>query len=132
MDKVDAVESLQESSAPDSLINVSGVESSEILVLDSGVRVRLLGVKENPNRSFEACEFLRRITANQRVFMKQDKIRETKEGGPLAYVYLEDGRFLNAMLVKYDLVDVDEDTPFKYRERFLKRQRDNRNVSPKT
>ena len=107
-------------------LRIRTVESSEILILDSGLRVRLLGVRENPARSAEACEFLRRITADQSVFMKEDKQKLSNSGEPMVYLYLEDGRFINALLVKYDLVDVDEDTPFRYRERFLKRQRDNR------
>ena len=105
---------------------ITQVESPEVLILDSAIRIRLLGVRANAPRMHEAIEFLRKSCGSQRVFMNQDKVKFDRDGLPLAYVYLENGLFVNALLVKHDLVDVDEDTPFKYRERFLKRQFDNR------
>ncbi len=108
------------------LYKVDSVESPEIVSLESFGKIRLLGIRTNPFQFDKAMRFLERATAETLVFMNQDKLKSDETGLPLAYLYREDGTFLNALLVKYDLVDVDERTPFKYKERFLKRQRDNR------
>jgi len=97
-----------------------------LLTLNTGLRIRLLGIRRNEDKALEAMEFLRRMLEGQLVFMKHDKVKTDHLGTELVYLYLENGSFLNALLVKYDLVDVEDTIPFKYKERFQKRQADNR------
>jgi endonuclease YncB( thermonuclease family) len=78
-------------------------------MLDGNERVRLIGVDTpetvHPNKPVErfgkeASAFTTKLVQGKRVRMEYDWQRTDKYGRTLGYVYLEDGRFVNAEIIK--------------------------------
>ena len=97
---------------------VKEVVSPEVLVLNNGLRIRLLGVKSRPAKSAEAVRFLRDKTRGQRVFTRFDARKYDDDNNLLCYLYLSNKTFLNAHLIKNGLADVDSEMDYKYRSKF--------------
>jgi len=100
--------------------SVKEITSPEILVLDNGLKIRLLGVKEKPDKNGAAVQFLKERTHGQKVFMRFDAMKYDRENNLLCYLYLWNKTFLNAHLVKNGLVDVNTAFDYKYKMKFLK------------
>jgi len=98
---------------------VKDIVSPEQLVIGDGLKVRLLGIKEKPETSSKAIQFLRDKTRGQKVFMKFDAVKHDERNNLLCYLYLQNKAFLNAHLIKKGLADVDTSLNYKYKQRFL-------------
>jgi len=98
---------------------VKEIISPEVLILDNGLKVKLLGVREKPDKKGVAIQFLKEKTRGQKVFMKFDAVKYDKENNLLCYLYLWNKTFLNAHLIKKGLADVDTTLDYKYRSKFL-------------
>jgi site-specific DNA-methyltransferase (adenine-specific) len=98
---------------------VKEIVSPEILVLNNGLKIRLLGVKEKTEKDGKAIEFLREKTRGQKVFLKFDSIKYDEKNNLLCYLYLKNKTFINAHLIKNELVDVDTTLDYKYKSKFL-------------
>lgn len=96
------------------------------LTLSDGRGVRLIGVKERPERRAEAIDFLRKKTKGQKVFFKEDPAAPMENGITPVYLYLWNRTFINAHLIKKGLALVDESRDFRHRERFLGYQKKSR------
>ena len=99
---------------------VKEIISPEVLILDNGLKIRLIGVKEKPEKNGAAIQFLKEKTRGQKVFMRFDAVKHDKENNLLCYLYLWNKTFLNAHLIKNGLVDVENSFDYKYKSRFLK------------
>jgi micrococcal nuclease len=109
---------------------VERVVDGDTLVLDGGERVRLIGVDtpetvhpERPVERFgkEASEFTRRMAEGRAVRLEFDSAgagRTDRYGRTLAYVYLEDGTFLNAEIIRQGYGFAYTRFPFRYLEEF--------------
>jgi len=100
------------------LYSVKEVLSPELLRLDNGITIRLIGVAEETIHREQAIQFLDSKTNGQRVFLKFDKIKHDENGNLLTYVYLKNRTFINAHLIKSGLVSVDIIREYKYRQKF--------------
>jgi site-specific DNA-methyltransferase (adenine-specific) len=100
------------------LYSVTEVISPEILRLNNGLTLRLIGVAEEPSRREQAVTFLTEKTRGERVFLRFDKIKYDDAGNLLSYVYLKNKTFLNAHLIKGGFVSVDTSQDYKYRHKF--------------
>ena len=98
---------------------VKEIISPEILILNNGLKIRLLGVKENPEKNGEAIQFLREKTCGQKVFIKFDTTKYDEKNNLLCYLYLWNKTFLNAHLIKNCLADMDVAKDYKYKSKFL-------------
>lgn len=98
---------------------VKEILSPEVLLLDNGLKIKLLGVKGNPKKDKEAVQFLQNKTHGQKVFLKFDTMKYDDRNNLLCYLYLWNKTFLNAHLIKNNLVDVDTKIEYKYKDRFL-------------
>ena len=98
---------------------VKEIISPAVLVLNNGLRVKLLGVKEKEENREDAIKFLREKTQGQKVFMRFDSINYDKDNNLLCYLYLWNKTFLNAHLIKENLVYVDTSVEYKYKKQFL-------------
>lgn len=87
--------------------------------LNNDLTVKLLGIKEIPNLSEKATDFLESKTKNKKVFLKYDNTKYDKNNNLLCYLYLENKTFINAHLIKTGLVDVDRKLDFKYKDKFF-------------
>lgn len=99
---------------------VKEIASPEILILNNGLKIRLLGIKERRDKTDEAIRFLREKIKGQKVFMKFDSEKYDEKNNLLCYLYLWNKTFLNAHLIKNGLVDVDTVHEYKLKLKFLK------------
>jgi site-specific DNA-methyltransferase (adenine-specific) len=102
------------------LLRVAAVLSPTVLELNTGARVRLLGVAVPDENVVAAVEYLRDATQGTRVFMRYDEETHDSEGNLLCYLYLENKTFLNAHLIKRRLATVDGSRQFRFKERFVR------------
>ncbi|MBA7585700.1 hypothetical protein ES708_27688 [subsurface metagenome] len=99
---------------------VKEVISPKILILNNGLKIRLLGVKERPEKNGGAIQFLKEKTLGQKVLIKFDIVKYDEENNLLCYLYLRNKTFLNAHLIKNGLVDVSTTIEYKHKSRFIK------------
>jgi modification methylase len=109
----------QNSKKREEYFTIKEVISPELLKLDNGLTIRLLGVKQNVSKNGKAIDFLIRRTQGQKVFLKYDRIKYDSENRLCCYLYLQNKTFINAHLIKSGMVDVDEEHEYKYKEKFL-------------
>jgi DNA modification methylase len=102
---------------------ISRILSPSLLLLDNGLKIRLLGIAEKKETRKEAIAFLEEKTKGQRVFLKFDEHKYDKDNNLLCYLYLSNKTFLNAHLIKNGFADIDTSIPYKYQVKFLKERR---------
>ena len=114
---------------------VARVIDGDTIELDGKEKVRLTGVDtpetvdpRKPVQYFgkEASEFTRRMAEGKRVRLEFDQDTKDRYGRTLAYVYLEDGTFLNAEIIKQGYGFAYTKYPFKYMEEFRQYEREAR------
>ena len=98
---------------------VKEVLSPEVILLDNGLKVRLLGVKENKAANGKALKFLTEKFRGEKVFLKYDSIKHDKDGNLLCYVYLKNKTFINAHLIKNHLAEADSSLDYRYKTKFI-------------
>ena len=103
--------------------SVKEIVSPEMLILDNGLKIKLLGVKKNPEKNSDAIRFLKEKTRGQKVFLKFDATKYDAENNLLCYLYLENKTFINAHLIKNGLVDADTTHSYKNKSKFLEYKR---------
>ncbi len=114
---------------------VTRVIDGDTIVLEGMGTVRLIGVDtpetvdpRRPVQRFgkEASEFTRALLAGRRVRVAYDQERTDRYGRTLAYVYLLDGTFVNAEIVRQGYGLAYTRFPFKYLDAFRRHERDAR------
>ena len=117
---------------------VERVVDGDTLLLQSGERVRLIGVDtpetKHPSKPVqyfgkEASAFTRRMVEGKRVRLEFDQgnvVRGHKDryGRTLAYVFLEDGTLLNAEIIKQGYGHAYTQFPFSRMEEFRRLERE--------
>lgn len=103
----------------DEFFTVKEIIGLETLKLNNDLVIKLLGVKNNPNKSKEAVNFLKDKTSRQRVFLRFDNQKYDKNNNLLCYLYLQNKTFINAHLIKNKLVEVDNNFDYKYKTKFI-------------
>lgn len=99
---------------------VKKVISPSELILDTGAKIHLIGVKPNGKRNnIEAIQFLGNLTKGQRVFLRFDEAKHDKDNNLLCYLYLKNKTFVNAHLIKNRLVEVDTTLDYRMKSKFL-------------
>jgi len=114
---------------------VKRVIDGDTLLLANDERVRLIGVDtpetkhpQKPVEHFgkEAYLFTKSMVEGKEVRLEYDQQRRDKYGRLLAYVYLMDGTFLNAEIIKQGYGFAYTRFPFKYLEEFRRYEREAR------
>lgn len=109
------------------VVRVKHVIDGDTLLLNNGERVRLIGVDtpetkhpQKPVEHFgeEAYCFTQRMVEGKEVRLEYDQTRRDRYGRILAYVYLMDGTFLNAEIIKQGYGFAYTKYPFKYLDEF--------------
>jgi len=106
---------------------VKKVISASELILDTGAKIHLIGVKLNGERNAEAIEFLKNLTKGEKVFLRFDEVKHDEDNNLLCYLYLKNKTFVNARLIRTDLVNVDTTYSYKYKTKFLEYNRSRKN-----
>ncbi len=99
--------------------SVKEIVSPELIILNSGLKIKLLGVKGKKAVNGEALKFLSGKLKGEKVFLKFDSVKHDSDGTLLCYLYLKNKTFINAHLIKNNLADVDTVLDYKYKARFL-------------
>lgn len=111
------------------------VINGNTIVLDGNEKVRLIGVDtpetKDPRESVqyfsqEAYKFTKSLVEGKKVRLGFDQTRKDKSGRTVAYVYLEDGTFLNAEIIKQGYGFTYTKYPFKYLEEFRQYEKEAR------
>lgn len=118
---------------------VERVIDGDTVVLKGGDRVRYIGVDtpelHHPNKPVEAyareaMEFNRRLVEGKKIIMEFDVDREDRYKRKLAYVFLEDGMFVNAELLRQGYAQLLTFPPnVKYVDLFTKMQKQARDAN---
>jgi len=103
----------------DEFFTVKEIIDPETLKLNNDLVVKLLGVKNNPNKLKEAVNFLKDKTSKQRIFLRFDNLKYDKNNNLLCYLYLQNKTFINAHLIKNGYVLVNQEMDYKYKEKFI-------------
>lgn len=98
--------------------SVKEIISSELLRLNNDLIVRLIGIKQKPEKNGKATEYLINKVRGNKVFFKYDEVKHDKENNLMVYLYLENKTFINAHLLKENLALVDNSIDFKYKSKF--------------
>lgn len=121
--------------AQDAIFTVTKVIDGDTLTLNDGTRVRLIGVDTpelhhptKPVQFFaeEAYKFTRKLAEGKKVRLAYDWQKIDKYDRTLAYVYLMDGTFINAEIIKKGYGFAYTKYPFKYLEDFRKYEKEAR------
>lgn len=114
---------------------VKRVVDGDTLLLSNGERVRLIGVDtpetvhpKKPVERFgkEASVFTKKLCEGKIVRLEYDQNKRDKYKRLLAYVYLKDGTFVNAEIVKQGYGYAYTRFPFKYLEEFREYEKEAR------
>lgn len=108
------------SASRENYFTVKCILSPELLILNSGVKIRLIGIKGDKNTNGDAIDFLRTKLAGQKVFLRHDSQKYDRNNNLLCYLYLQNRTFINAHLIKNRFAVVDDSIDFKYKDKFLK------------
>lgn len=112
---------------------VKRVIDGDTLHLTNGEKVRLIGVNtpetKHPRKPVEyfgkeADLFTKKMVEGKEVRLEFDWQRRDKYGRLLAYVYLTDGGFLNAEIIKQGYGFAYTKYPFKYLDEFRKYEKE--------
>ena len=112
--KIDSSEPVREQ-----FYSVKEVVSPESMILSNGLKIKLIGVKPKKEVFDAALNFLNSKLKNQRVFLRFDNTKYDGNGNLLCYLYLKNKTFINAHLIKNNLVDVDTILDFHYKNKFI-------------
>jgi len=111
------------------------VIDGDTILLAGNEKVRLIGVgtpetrdEDRPVQYFgkEAYEFTRSLVEGKKVRLEYGMNRKDKYGRTLAYVYLEDGTFLNAEIIKQGYGYLYRAFIFKYFDKFWQYEKEAR------
>ena len=117
------------------IIICARVVDGDTIVLSNNERVRLIGVDtpetKHPKKPVEyfgreATAFTKRMVGGKVIKLRYDQQRRDKYGRLLAYVYLPNGIFLNAEIIKQGYGYAYTKFPFKYMEEFRQYEKEAR------
>ncbi|HAL18635.1 MAG TPA: hypothetical protein DCO86_03325 [Spirochaetaceae bacterium] len=102
------------------LFTVCNIVSPEIIELNGGLKIRLIGIKEKSQHIEEAVNYLKKLFEKQRVYLKYDNIKHDENDNLLCYVYLPNKTFVNRHLLKTNFVSVDVSYDYRVKNKFVK------------
>jgi site-specific DNA-methyltransferase (adenine-specific) len=102
---------------------VAEVPGPDSVVLDDGVRVRLLGVAPLKGRERRAVERLWELVRGKKVYWREDPACPAENGPPLVYLYLRNRTPVNRHLIRTGLVSVDTRRDYRFRKAFQEERR---------
>ena len=104
--------------------SVKEVISPELIKLNNDLTVRLIGIKEKAEINGDAKNYLNTKTKGQKVFLKYDEKKHDSNNNLLCYLYLQNKTFINAHLIKNNLVEVDTSYHYKLLNKFINLKKD--------
>ncbi len=99
--------------------SVKEICSPNEMILNTGLRIRLIGVKPIKEKISPAKKFLKDKTTGQKIFLKFDEVKQEEGDNLLCYVYLKNKTFINAYLIKNGFATTDSRFKYRHYKRFL-------------
>ncbi len=103
--------------SPDRTYTVADVVGPDTLKVDTGLIVRLLGVRVE--RKEDAVKYLEDKILGKKVYLKFDSGNSAQNGAVPAYVYLKNRIFVNRYLVKSHIASPDTSVHHKFKRKFI-------------
>jgi len=104
------------------LYKVIDIIDKQTVKLDTGLLVRFLGVKIT--KKDEAIEYLKHRILKRKVYLRFDNGSVLEESKVSAYVYLKNGIFVNAYLIKSGMAKADTTRDYKYKTKFIELEKE--------
>ncbi len=101
----------------DRLYKVVEIVDAKTIRLDTGLKVELLGIDIVDKE--KALDYLRKKVLKKRVGLQFDSMHSSDNGKVRAYVYLKNGIFVNAYLIKSGIAEPDLTENYRYKNRFI-------------
>jgi len=99
------------------LYKVTEILNEDTLKLNTGLKVKLLGVKINSKK--EAIQYLKKYVLGKNVFLKFENNEFSNNDTIMAYVYLRNKIFINRYLIKSGIGVPDLSSGFRFKNKFL-------------
>ncbi len=99
------------------LYKVTEILNEDTLKLNTGLKVKLLGVKINKKE--EAIQYLKKYVLGKNVFLKFENNKFSDNDTIMAYVYLRNKIFINRYLIKSGIAVPDLSSEFRFKNKFL-------------
>lgn len=99
--------------------SVKEIISPNLIQLNTGLIVKLIGITPDTNVSDQAIAYIKGKTKGRKVYMRFDDVKYDDKNNLLCYLYLDNKTFINAHLLKNKLAIVDTDMNYKYKLKFM-------------
>ncbi len=107
-------------SAQDDYYKIRSVVDANLLELNSGAVIKLIGIEPLKEKRLKTIEYLKKLVLNKPVYLKYDEIKYFDDEILLAYVYLKNKTFVNAKLIKAGMANPANKYNYKYIDKFNK------------
>jgi modification methylase len=87
---------------------VKEILSTNLLMLNTGLKIKMYGIRPIPEKEVDLLNFLVRKLKGKQIFLKFDDTKYDDDNNLLGYIYLKNKTFINAYLVKYGFAVVDD------------------------
>ena len=102
------------------LFSVKDVVSPNKIILNNGLEVKLLGIKEKDNFTLQAINYLKEKFNKRKIYLKYDLQKYDKNNNLMCYVYLDNKTFINNHLIRTGFVDVETNFDYSCKNKFIK------------
>lgn len=102
------------------LFSVKEVISPNKILLNNGMEIKLLGIKEKDNFTSQAINYLKEKFNKRKIYLKYDLQKYDKNNNLMCYVYLDNKTFINNHLIRTGFVDVETNFDYSCKEKFIK------------
>ena len=102
------------------LFSVKEVISPNKILLNNGMQIKLLGIKEKDNFTLQAINYLKEKFNKRKIYLKYDLQKYDKNNNLMCYVYLDNKTFINNHLIRTGFVDVETNFDYSCKEKFIK------------
>lgn len=102
------------------LFSVKEVISPNKILLNNGMQIKLLGIKEKDNFTSQAINYLKEKFNKRKIYLKYDLQKYDKNNNLMCYVYLDNKTFINNHLIRTGFVDVETNFDYSCKEKFIK------------
>lgn len=116
--KIEKIENKEEKTKD--LFSVKKVISPNKILLNNGLEVKLLGIKEKENFTAQAINYLKEKFNKRKIYLRYDSQKYDNNNNLMCYVYLENKTFINNHLIRTGYVDVETNFDYSCKNKFIK------------
>lgn len=110
----------KETSSTTNFFTVTKIINPTQIEVDNSVKVQLIGIEPVNHKVNEALDFLTKKIFGNKVYFRYDEKKYNNNDELMCYVYLKNKTFINAHLLKNNLVKVDVNQDFRLKDKFLR------------